>query len=349
MKIIGFDIGGANIKASLINNSQIVENHLKYYPIWTKDVKQLPDIINEIKNSIIKDNRLNAIAVTMTAELSDAFYTKREGILTIANSFEAVFHENIQNLYFINIYGDFITLNELKKNPIQVAASNWAATAKYIGEMYNNCILIDVGSTTTDIIPILNQKPVSYGKNDTDRLLSGELVYTGVLRTEIPSITHKVPYNEQLCRISSEKFALSADIHLVLNHISPEDYTSDTADGREKSLEHALARIARIICSDIEILSRDEIISIAEYVYHKQIEQIKMGLKEVTDSLDYTDVLELPIIITGLGSEFLARKVAMAIGFKNIINLDETFGKKGGIVAPSTAIALLLEKKLEEA
>jgi hypothetical protein len=349
MKIIGFDIGGANIKASLINNSQIVENFIKYYPIWTKDVDQLPNIINEIKNNIITGKKLNAVAVSMTAELSDAFYTKREGILTIANSFEEIFNDNVENLYFLNIFGEFIKLYELKKDPIQVAAANWAATAKYIGINHENCILIDTGSTTTDIIPILNGIPLSYGKNDTDRLLSGELVYTGALRTEIPSITHKVPYKEQLCRISSEKFALSADIHLVLNHITAEDYTSDTADGREKSSEHALARIARIICSDIEILTRDEIINIAEYIYFKQIEQIKSGLKEVTDSLDYKDILKLPIIVTGLGSDFLARKAAEDIGFKKIINLDEKFGKKGGIVAPSTAIALLLEKKLQEA
>ena len=348
MKIIGYDIGGANIKASFIQNEKLISNYIKYFPMWTSEINQLSIVINEIKKQITNNDKLDAIAITMTAELSDAFYTKREGILQITNSLKQVFHNDLDNLYFINIYGNFIKIEEVFKNPLSIAAANWVATSKYVGKMYKNCILIDIGSTTTDIIPILNNSPTIYGKNDTDRLLSGELVYTGVLRTEIPSITHEVPYKNQFCRISSEKFALSADIHLVLEHINESDYKSDTADNRAKNRKDSLARIARIICADLEMLSENEIIDIAKYIYSKQIDQIYAALKQIITLMDYPNVLKLPIIVTGLGSDFLAKIVASKVGFDNIINLNQILGHEGGIVAPSAAIAFLLEENIKE-
>ncbi|MHA1269414.1 MAG: hydantoinase/oxoprolinase family protein [Candidatus Helarchaeota archaeon] len=347
MNILGFDIGGANIKASFVKNGELINNFLKYYPMWTSDLDKLTEILEKIKNKTIENERIDVVAITMTAELSDAFYTKREGIIKIINSLKEVFQEKLDNLYFITIYGTFIKIDEVLKDPLQIAAANWVATSKFVGKSYKNCILIDIGSTTTDIIPIFNGIPQCYGKMDPDRLLSGELIYTGVLRTEIPSITHYVPYKKELCRIASEKFALSADIHLVLGNITTNDYTSDTADGRQKDRRNSLARIARIICADVEILSEDEILEIANYIYSKQIEQIKSGLEQVFNSVNKFDLETTQIIITGLGSEFLARESAEKLGFKNILNLDNILGKGGGIVAPSASIALLLEDELK--
>ncbi|MHA1311853.1 MAG: hydantoinase/oxoprolinase family protein [Candidatus Helarchaeota archaeon] len=349
MNILGLDIGGANIKASLIDQGKLKNKYMQYYPIWTKDLSLLPDIIKEVSTKVIQGQDIEAIAVTMTAELSDAFYTKREGILKISKSLREAFYDMEDKIYFINIFGEFIKFNTVLKYPLQVAAANWVATSKYVGLFYKNCILIDVGSTTTDVIPILNGKPVCLGKTDPDRLLSGELVYTGVLRSEIPSITHYVPYKNKNCRVSSEKFALSADVHLVLGHISEDEYTSDPADGREKNKKDSLARISRVICADIEMLSKKEIMTIARYIYEQQIAQIQVGLMQVFNRLRSSYVVDFKnflIIITGIGAEFLARKAAKRYGFKKIINLNEILGENGGIVAPSAAVALLLEQKL---
>ncbi|MHA1231882.1 MAG: hydantoinase/oxoprolinase family protein [Candidatus Helarchaeota archaeon] len=347
MYILGFDIGGVNIKASLINNEQVINNYIKYYPMWTNDLNQLSAVLENIKSVVLRDHKLEAIAITMTAELSDAFYTKREGILIITDALKEIFSDRLDDLYFINTYGNFIKIEEVIKDPLQIAAANWAATSKYVSRLYENCILIDIGSTTTDIIPIINSQPKCLGKTDPDRLLAGELIYTGVLRTEIPSITHKVPYKDKLCRIASEKFALSADVHLVLGNISEDDYICDTADGREKNKKDSLARLSRVICADIEMLSEDEILEIANYIYKKQIEQVQSGLEQVFENMNIKDKKSIPIVITGLGSEILARKAAENLGFTYIINLDEFLGEKAGVVAPSAAIAILLENELK--
>ncbi|TFF88159.1 MAG: H4MPT-linked C1 transfer pathway protein, partial [Promethearchaeota archaeon] len=86
MIILGFDIGGANIKGALIENGNIINTYLEYYPMWTSELNQLSIILNKVIEKISSGLNIDAFAITMTAELSDAFYTKSEGIKYIANT-----------------------------------------------------------------------------------------------------------------------------------------------------------------------------------------------------------------------------------------------------------------------
>ena len=95
-----------------------------------------------------------------------------------------------------------------------------------------DALLIDVGSTTADVVPIADGRVAATGHNDLERLLAGELVYTGVLRTNLAAIAPRVPVRGGWCPVSSEYFAISADVHLVLGHLAPEAYDCPTPDGR---------------------------------------------------------------------------------------------------------------------
>ena len=105
------------------------------------------------------------------------------------------------------------------------------------------------------------------GKTDLDKLMCGELIYTGSLRTNVAAIVHSVPIRDGCATVSSELFALSGDAHMILGHITEEQYTSETADGRGKTVPEALARLARVVCADTEMLTKQEIIDIAKYIY----------------------------------------------------------------------------------
>ena len=83
------------------------------------------------------------------------------------------------------------------------------------------------------------------GKTDLEKLMCGELVYTGSLRTNVAAIVHSIPIRNGVAGVASELFALSGDVHLVLGNISEEDYTSETADGRGKTVPEALARLSQ--------------------------------------------------------------------------------------------------------
>ncbi|MER3515209.1 MAG: H4MPT-linked C1 transfer pathway protein, partial [Chloroflexota bacterium] len=115
------------------------------------------------------------------------------------------------------------------------------------------------------------------GRTDLERLMAGELVYTGALRTHLAAIVHSVPVRGRFCRVASKYFAISGDVHLILGHVRPEEYTCPTPDGRPPTVASARGRLARLVCADTEMLSVAEIKAIARYIHTQQVEQIAQG------------------------------------------------------------------------
>jgi probable H4MPT-linked C1 transfer pathway protein len=224
-------------------------------------------------------------------------------------------------MYFINNKNEFIPYDKAKIEFYSIAAANWVSTSLYLGQYIPKCILMDGGSTTIDIIPILDSLPVAKGRDDISRLINHELIYNGGLRATIPSITHFVPYKGKNIRISFEKFALISDVHLILGNIGEKEYINDTADNRSKSLEDCYARLSRIICMDLESISREELDIIAKFIYEQQLIIISSEIQTF-----YNDLIErIPVfsenplfVITGLCSEFLIKKALERLGFHNI-------------------------------
>lgn len=342
MKIIGLDVGGANLKACGLDihesqiSSEIIYRSV-YFPIWQHERSELwttiVDTVYEVSNGVIPD----LISVVMTAELSDTFQTKREGVLTISRNI-VEYLENIP-VVFPSVELELLDLHQVKENPHSIAAANWAPLAWTVGRSQPDCLLIDVGSTTTDVILIRNGIPDTFGDDDTSRLVHGELVYTGALRTDLSAILPKVKIKQGDCRISSEYFATSADAHLVLGNILENEYSSDTADGRGKSVNECLARIARIICSDIELVSKEDIMSIAQQAWTRQINEISEAILQVCKAKKKKPENEL-YVVSGLGSDFLALPAIEKSGGVNILNLKEVLGSSGTIAATAYAAAL---------
>src|SRR5207237_2944840 len=116
-----------------------------------------------------------------------------------------------------------------------------------------------------DVIPIVGGRVCARGRTDPARLQSGELVYTGALRTPICAIVQSVPVAGRRCRVAAEYFAVAADVHLWLEQIRERDYTCDTPDGRGRARSEVGARLARMVCADLEILGPDDITAIAQH------------------------------------------------------------------------------------
>ena len=105
----------------------------------------------------------------MTAELSDVFVTKREGVLYVVNTLLATFPDCAG--YALDLSGRFTALAEARTRPLDFAAANWLATALFVAKSYPNCLLIDVGSTTTDLVPVRDGEVGAQGRDDAERLI----------------------------------------------------------------------------------------------------------------------------------------------------------------------------------
>jgi len=238
---------------------------------------------------------------------------------------------------YVGIRG-MMSHDEIEKTPLDAAAANWIATAQIATLISDNCIFIDTGSTTTDIIPIKDGKECAIGKSDFDRSATGELVYTGTLRTNLASFLDKVEFNGKSYRVASELFAQTADIYTVLDLITEDNYVCDTFDGEGKSKTDCAKRIARVVCADLEMLSMEDIVEMSEFIHQQQIAQIADGLKQVVE----TQNLDL-IVTTGLGKDILDRPAAESLGLK-VKSMGDILTDEECVVAPAVGTAVMMEK-----
>jgi (4-(4-[2-(gamma-L-glutamylamino)ethyl]phenoxymethyl)furan-2-yl)methanamine synthase len=345
--VIGYDVGGANTKVALVSikNGELLNAKVavEYFPIW-KQPEKLADVLIKLKEHLGM-NKLDCVAVTMTAELSDAYTTKREGVNQILSCISQAFSD--VPVYVLNSNAELTTLDVAKNKPLEVAAANWAATGWLVANELKNCVIVDVGSTSTSIIPIMKGKVFACGKTDLDKLICGELVYTGSLRTNVAAIVHSIPIRNGVAGVASELFAFSGDVNLILGNITKKDYSSETADGRGKTIPEALARLARVICADTEMLTRQEIIKMAEYISDKQIQQVAEGLSIVYSRVKSLVLAHVPVVVTGLGKDFIARRAAEKICVDEILDLGTLLPDQAVLATPAFGVALMAANILE--
>jgi hypothetical protein len=348
VKVIGWDIGGANTKAAFISAKNGIirklETGTEYFPVW-KDPEKLSNVLSILKQRVSGSVKLDCVGVTMTAELSDAYRTKREGVNRILTCVARVFP--VTPVLVLDTEASFMSMAEAKSEPLKVAAANWVATGWMVSELLKDCIVIDVGSTSTSIIPVVEGTISAAGKTDLEKLTNGELVYTGSLRTNIAAIVNSIPIKSGVARVSSELFAQSGDIHLLLDNIERKEYTVETADGRGKTKAEAMARLARVVCADIEMLTEQEILQIARYIYEKQIAQIAEELSQVYARIKPRAKAKVKAVVTGLGKDFLARKAAQQVGIDEIIDIDKLVGRDIATVSTAVGVALMVASKIE--
>ncbi len=340
MKIAGFDIGGANTDLAVIDfeNGEIknIEVDFAYLPMWSNN-DDLSKVLVELIENICPVSDIDAVGISMTAELVDAYDTKKDGVLDVVKKCEETFSCPIA---YVGVDG-MLSKEEIEQTPLKAAAANWIATAQIATLISDNCIFIDTGSTTTDIIPIKNGKECAIGKSDFDRSATGELVYTGTLRTNLASFLDNVELNCKKYRVASELFAQTADVYTVLGLISEEDYVCDTFDGESKSKMDCAKRIARVVCADLEMLSFEDICDMSKFIHQKQIEQIADGLKQVHE----TQNLDL-IVTTGLGKDILDRPAAELLGLE-VRSMGDILTDEECVVAPAVGTAVMMEKYLD--
>lgn len=339
MKIAGFDIGGANTDLAVVDfkegNINEITTDFEYLPMW-QEKERLSNVLLELLGDQMDE--IEAVGVCMTAELVDAYQTKREGVLDIARKVKDTFNLPTG---FIGSDG-VISYEELLNKPLNVAAANWVATSRLAGVIEPDCVMIDTGSTTTDIIPIKEGKECSKGRSDLERLGTGELVYTGTLRTNVAALVDKVPLNDSWYRVASEMFAITADIHLVLGNIPEEYYSCHTPDGTGKSVEDCMRRIARVVCSDLDVLTPGDIKSLAEFIHLKQAESVSQALLEVSKRNNISKV-----VTTGLGMEIIGKKASELAGIPSV-GMDQLLSKEECVVAPAVGTAILMEEYLKK-
>jgi probable H4MPT-linked C1 transfer pathway protein len=324
MSVLGLDIGGANLKAVHTDGTA----RSVRFALW-KQPAALPDALAELLSVMPTADRL---AVTMTGELCDCFETRREGVGAILDAVERA--AGGREIFVWRTDGKFSSPNDARTETILTASANWHALATWAGRLTPGgpSLLIDIGSTTTDIIPLLNGIPVPKGKTDAERLKSAELVYFGFRRTPLAAWTRGEG--------AAELFAMTHDLFLLLGLCDEDAADRDTADGRPATRAHAAARIARMMCADVETSTETERKDFAQLLLLRILQHLCFCVEHVARTLPGPPQT---VIVAGSGEKLarvvLEQQTAFPIG--RGIRLAATLGPERSAAACAHAVAVL--------
>jgi hypothetical protein len=332
---IGLDIGGANLKAA--DGSGAARS--APFAVW-RAPERLAEALEALLGEFAAADRL---AVTMTAELCDCFETRRAGVLAVLDAVERAAAARLPGAEIVVWRTDaaFAPLAAARRDPLPAAAANWLALARVAAGLCpaGPALLADMGSTTTDVVAIRDRRSLPLGVTDSERLKSGELVYSGLRRTPVFGIARVLPWRGAEQPLIPELFATALDARLLLGDVPEDPSCRDTANGRPATRDAARDRLARAIGVDRESFSEEDALEAAGAIAAAQDRSIRDALEKAAARLG-----EPPgaAVLAGEGEHVLAREVHRLWPRCELLSLRERFGPERSRAACAWALVELL-------
>lgn len=332
--VAGYDVGGAHVKVARLDHGRVTAVRQIVCPLW-EGLEQL-EVALDVARELTAD--VTTHAVTMTGELCEIFPSRQEGVRRLIQLLKDRFEERLRIYRGLKGFGDAA---EAAADPDAVGSANFLATAQAIARLKPRTLLIDMGSTTTDIIAC--DRP--QGLTDAERLQTGELVYTGFTRTPVPSVTTRGVLAGQWQGLARDAFATMADVRRLLDELPDGVDLHATADGREKSVAESLARLARGFGRDGEERHLAEWKVAAAHIREEQLRSVYDGAVQVLSrpGLDVSG----GVIAAGIGAP-VAHAIANRLGlscmaFGDLIGATGDMARDATRYAPALAVAMLAQ------
>ena len=341
-QIIGWDVGGAHLKAALLGPNGALQQVLQVpCPLW-RGLHELELAIDIVLNAFKVSSALHAI--TMTGELVDLFANRREGVLAISRVMQTKLNcaPNLNCLKFytgvlnpalnsnlnpnlvrpLSATG-FVSFDEVEDYWPFIASANWQASASFVAQKIECGLFVDIGSTTTDFVLLENNKPACIGFTDAARMQTDELVYTGVVRTPLMAVAQRIEFQRAMTSVAAEFFATSADVYRLTGDLSAEDDMADTADAQDKGQLTSARRIARMIGHDVEDAPIMDWHSLAEQFKWQQILRLQTVVAKHISRLSNENKKQSMVLIGSGAGGFLVAAIAknLAIPYIDVADL----------------------------
>jgi probable H4MPT-linked C1 transfer pathway protein len=305
--VMGWDIGGAHLKACLIDGQGTVQQGWQLpCPVW-----QGLHVLQQALQSVLQQLPIELLgklqhAVTMTAELVDLFDDRQQGVLQISQ----LLHEHIANCQFYTAHGHFVAYKQVAQYSQQIASANWLASGQWLAQHYAAAVLIDIGSTTSDFIVLADGKVRNTGLDDASRLSNDELLYSGVVRTPLMALASRIDWADNSSNVAAEYFATTADVYRLTGELSAQDDVADTADGKDKSVLASQRRIARMVGADLTSLASAQCLALAQAFKAAQMQLLQQNLQRLVHRLAIAP--SVPLLGMGAGHFLVAQLAELA-------------------------------------
>ncbi len=330
MNWLALDIGGANLKVA--DGVDYAQSYV--FALWRDRDK----LAQQIRTAIFEAPPCDHLAVTMTGELADCFESKAAGVQFILQAVGSGNDNRHTRVYLVD--GRMVTAQVAARMPHLAAASNWHALARFAGRFapQGAALVVDVGSTTCDVVPLVDGKPAAAGQSDTQRLLAGELVYTGIERSPVAAVAQTVPYRGQSCPVAQETFATMQDAYVVLDLINEDPSNTNTCDSRPLGKAASRVRLGRMIAADGEEFNHRDAVAAAHSVSQAQAALLATAIAKVRAR----QAQPLGCVILSGHGEFLAHNALATLpNPAPTISLTEKLGLTISRCGPAHVLAVL--------
>jgi (4-(4-[2-(gamma-L-glutamylamino)ethyl]phenoxymethyl)furan-2-yl)methanamine synthase len=336
--IIGWDVGGAHLKAAELDVQGAVIRAVQLpCPLW-QGLHHLENAVDQI----LAGRKVSLHALTMTGELVDLFANRQTGVSEIIKTMSRKTAGATLHVY-AGAKG-FVSPEHCKEEYEHIASMNWHATGMFAASCVEQGLLIDVGSTTTDLMLLRDGRVHCQVADDYRRMVADELVYTGVVRTPLMALAQKILFEEEQSGVMAEYFATTADIYRITGELPKDADQLPAADNSEKTVAASVRRLARMIGRDADSASASEWHGLASQFAEIQLQQLRIACERqlATGLIDS----RAPLIGAGAGS-FLVQKLAQRLGrnyidFSTFVNGDVDTLMWVQTCAPAYAVAALV-------
>ena len=338
--MMGWDLGGANLKLARIEGGRA--EHVAQIPCpLRQDVSRFDAALEEALRLCAPHA---AHAVTMTGELSDVFSDRAEGVAYLVDMMR---NATDGEALFYGAKSGFLDCIRAVERALDVASANWHASAELIAQALPDALLIDAGTTTTDLVPLKDGAVAVRGYRDGDRLAESELVYTGVVRTPVMAVARTAPFKGRMQRIAAERFATMADVWRLVGELPEDADPYPTPDLAGKSIEASAARLARMLGRDANEAGLLAFADLARHFADCQVAEIEEAARTVLAR--EAIVPDAPVIGAGCG-RFIAKDLAERLGrpyydFAELIDCAPDARDMAATCAPAVAVGLLAERE----
>jgi probable H4MPT-linked C1 transfer pathway protein len=270
-------------------------------PLW-RGLGELQRAVPEVLSRLSELPQRHAI--TMTGELADIFPDRNSGVIQIAETMIRLL--DAVPRFYAGTAG-LIGAADVPLHAAAIASANWLAGAEFVASQVKKGLLLDIGSTTSDLILLHDGRPQNRAYTDAGRMQCEELVYTGVVRTPLMALAERVPFNGEWQPLAAEFFATTADVYRLTGDLVQADDMADTADGAGKTGADSARRLARMLGHDTADASFDAWVRLAQSFKEIQLGRLRNAVMRLWSRTP--GARSCPIIGAGCGS-FLAAELA---------------------------------------
>lgn len=343
--ILGLDIGGAHLKLALLDPAgRPLALRQVACALW-QGLDRLDAAFDAALAGLPPPS---AVAVTMTGELVDLFSDREEGVRAILDRVAERFPDLPVRVYAGRT--GLLDLAAARGRAREVASANWRATAELVAGLLPEALLVDCGSTTTDILPVAGGRVSARGIDDRSRLAWGELVYQGVVRTPLCALAERAPFRGVWHGLMNEWFATTADVYRLLGLLDEACDLHPAADNGPKTPQASARRLARMIGCDLGDGDVWHWRMLAEWFAARQLAILEEAARLVLSRGELGP--DAPLVAAGAGA-FLVARLGGRLGrpvlrFEDLPGIGDA-GREASVVAPALAVARLLLVRPPEA